>query len=169
MLLELQYYLLTFPVAMLPSVTTQLAKFAASFNALRILWFSAHLSKAYFTKRTFTGRAAWLALQAECPDLRRTYAILTQVIRPSKKLTNIKNVKRYLDVATIASDGLLVVKRNEPLVPTRKCIIVPRQVLDGLLSALHVHLMISNPSSHQLKMVNPLCPQYGQSRWSRHY
>ena len=106
MLLELQYYLLTLPVAMLPSVTTQLAKFAASFNALRILWFSAHLSKAYCTKRTFTGRAAWLALQAECPDLRRTYAHLMQATRPSKKLTNIKDVKRYRNVATIASDGL---------------------------------------------------------------
>ena len=47
MLLELQCYLLTLQVAMLPSVTTQLARFVASFNALRILWFSAHLSKAY--------------------------------------------------------------------------------------------------------------------------
>ena len=47
MLLELQSYLLTLRVAMLPSVTTQLAKFAASFNVLRIPWFSAHLSKAY--------------------------------------------------------------------------------------------------------------------------
>ena len=46
-LLELQSYLLTLRVAMLPSVTTQLAKFAASVNALRILWFSAHLSTAY--------------------------------------------------------------------------------------------------------------------------
>ena len=35
--------------------------------------------------------------------------------------------------------------------PTRECIIVPRHVLDGLLSALHVHL--SHPSSHQLKIV----------------
>ena len=95
-------------------------------------------------KLPFTSRAAWLALQAECPDLRRTYAHLTQATRPSKKLKNIKDVKRYLNVAKIASDGLLVVKRNEPLVPTRECIIVPRQVLDGLLSALHVYL------SHQL-------------------
>ena len=47
-LLELQSYLLTLRVAMLPSVTTQLAKFAASFKALRILRFSALLSKAYF-------------------------------------------------------------------------------------------------------------------------
>ena len=46
-LLELQSYLLTLRIAMLPSVTSQLAKFAASFKALRILWFSAYLSKAY--------------------------------------------------------------------------------------------------------------------------
>ena len=102
-------------------------------------------------KLPFTSRATWLALYAECPDLRRSHTHPTQGTRPSKKLTNIKDVKRYLNVATIASDGLLAVKRNEPLVPTRECIIVPCQVLDGLLSSLHVHL--SHPSSHQLKMV----------------
>ena len=64
-------------------------------------------------KLPFTSRAAWVALQAECSDLRRTYAHLTQATRPSKKLTNIKDVKRHLNVATIASDGLLVVKRNK--------------------------------------------------------
>ena len=70
---------------------------------------------------------------------------------PFQEVDNIKDVKRYLNVTTIASNGLLVVKRNEPLVPTRECIIVPRQVLNGLLSTLHVHL--SHPSTHQLKMV----------------
>ena len=73
-------------------------------------------------KLPFTSRAAWLALQAVCPNLRCTHAHLTQGTRPSKKLTNIKDEKRYLNVPTI---GLLVVKRNEPLVPTRECIIVP--------------------------------------------
>jgi len=56
-----------------------------------------------------------------------------------------------LNVATVASDGLLVVKRNEPFVPVRECIIIPRQVLDGLLTALHIQL--SHPTSHQLKNV----------------
>ena len=37
-------------------------------------------------------------------------------------MTNAKYVKRYLNVATIARDGLLVVKRNDPLSPTRECI-----------------------------------------------
>lgn len=102
-------------------------------------------------KLPFTSRAAWLEIQSECADLRRTHAHLTQGTRPSKKLTNIRDVKRYLNVTTIAKDGLLVVKRNEPLTPTRECIVVPRQVLDGLLTALHIQL--SHPSSHQLKMV----------------
>lgn len=99
----------------------------------------------------FTSRSAWLSIQTECPDMRRTHAHLTQGTRPSKKLNNIKDVKRYLNVATIASDGLLVVKRNEPLAPSRECIIVPRQAIDGLLTALHIQL--HHPTSHQLKMV----------------
>ena len=65
--------------------------------------------------------------------------------------SNVKDVKRYLNVATIAKDRLLVVKRDEPFTRSRECIIVPRQVLDGLLTALHIQL--SHPSSHQLKMV----------------
>ena len=97
----------------------------------------------------FTTRASWLAIQSECKDLRRTHAHLVQGTRPSKKI-NIKDVKRYLNVATIAKDGLLVVKCDEPFTRSRECIIVPRQVLDGLLTALHIQL--SHPSSHQLKM-----------------
>ena len=66
-----------------------------------------------------------LATQAECPDLRRTHAHLQQGMHPSKKLTNMRDVKRYLNVATIAKDGLLLVKHNEPLAPTHGCIVVP--------------------------------------------
>ena len=99
----------------------------------------------------FTSRPAWLAIQSECPDLRRTHAHLVQGTRPSKKLTNIKDVKRYLQVASIANDGLLVVQHQEPLSPPRERIIVPRQALYGLLTALHIQL--HHPSCHQLKMV----------------
>ena len=41
----------------------------------------------------FTSQPAWVAVQSECPDLRRTHAHLVQGTRPSKKLTNIKDVK----------------------------------------------------------------------------
>ena len=99
----------------------------------------------------FTSRSAWLGIQAECPDLRRTLSHLAQGTRPSKKITNAKDVKRYLNVASIARDGLLVVRRNEPLSPARDCIIVPRMVLDGLVTALHNQL--DHPSCYQLKQV----------------
>ena len=94
---------------------------------------------------------AWVAVQSGCPDLHRTHAHLVQGTRTSKKLTNIKDVKRYLQVASVADDGLLVVRRHESLSPSRECIIVPRQALDGLLTVLHIQL--SHPSCHQLKMV----------------
>lgn len=38
--------------------------------------------------------------------------------------------------------------------PTQECFIDLRQILEGLLSALQVHL--NHPSSHQLKMVTQL-------------
>ena len=41
-------------------------------------------------------------------------------------------------------------QRHDPLSPTRECIIVPRQALDGLLTALHIQL--GDPSCHQLKI-----------------
>ena len=103
------------------------------------------------TKLPFTSRAAWLSLQSDCPDLRRTHAHLTQGTRPSKKLTNVKDVKRYLNIVTISTDSLLVVRQKEPLSPIRERIVVPRLVLDGLLTALH--LKLSHPTAHQLKKV----------------
>ncbi|XP_041367404.1 uncharacterized protein LOC121382005 [Gigantopelta aegis] len=103
------------------------------------------------TRIPFTTRSTWHSLQEECKDLRRTHSHLIQGTRPSKKLTNIKDVKRYINTVTIAKDGLLVVKRTDPLFPTRECIVVPRQVLEGLLNALHIQL--NHPSAFQLKKV----------------
>ena len=102
-------------------------------------------------KLPFTTRSTWLSIQSECPCLRRTHAHLKQGTRPSKKLTNVRDVKRYLNVASIAKDGLLVVKRNTPFAPAHESIIVPRPVLDGFITALHIRL--DHPSQHQLKSV----------------
>ena len=99
----------------------------------------------------FTSRPAWIQTQLECPDLRRVHSHLKQGTRPSKKLTNIKDVKRYLNTVSISRDGLLVVRRDEPFSPARECIVIPRSVIDGFLSALHVKL--DHPSRHQLKLV----------------
>jgi len=99
----------------------------------------------------FTSRSSFLAIQAECTDLRRTHTHLVQGTRSSRKTTNVNVVKMYLDVATIASDGLLIFKHSEPFMPVCKCIIIPRQVLDGLLTALHIQL--NHPTSHQLENI----------------
>ena len=140
--------------------TCQVCSFVQSTKDSMVLRLSVQSILSWTAKLPFTSRAAWVALQAECSDLRRTYAHLTQATRPSKKLTNIKDVKRHLNVATIASDGFLVVKRNETLVPTRECIIVPRQVL------CTTRLPQPPTDGHPTKS---LCPRYGQCRWSRHY
>ena len=103
------------------------------------------------TRLPFTTRSAWLAIQNDCPDLRRTHAHLKQGTHPSKKTTNIKDVKRYLSVTSIARDGMLVVRRNDPLGPSTELIIVPRSVLHGLVTALHIKL--DHPSRHQLELV----------------
>ena len=95
----------------------------------------------------FSTRSAWLQIQSDCPDLRRVHAHLKQGTRPSKKLTNVRDVKRYLNCTSIAKDRVLVVKRSQPFVPVIEAIVVPRSVLDGLLTALHIKH--NHPSRHQ--------------------
>ena len=99
----------------------------------------------------FTGRQSWLTTQQDCADLRRTKAHLSQGTRPSRKQTKVRDVKRYLQVASIAKDGLLIVRRNEAFAPARECIVVPRQVVPGLLCALHVRFQ--HPTQYQLKQL----------------
>lgn len=58
----------------------------------------------------FTTRTSWFAIQQDSPDLRRSHAHLLQGTRPSKKLTNVRDVKRYLQHAAIAKDGFCPAK-----------------------------------------------------------
>ena len=104
------------------------------------------------TKRLpFTNRPTWFSVQNECPDLRGVCAHLKQGTRPSKKLTNIRDVKRDLNVTSISKDGLLIVQRQQPLSRPIGFFVVPRSALDGLLTAIHHKL--DHPSKHQLQMV----------------
>ena len=52
---------------------------------------------------------------------------------------------------TIAKDGLLVVRKTNPLSPPTELIVVHRSVLDGLVTALHIKL--DHPSKHQLLLM----------------
>ena len=104
-----------------------------------------------YNRLPFTTRSAWKDIQSSCPDLRRVHAQLSQGTRPSKKITDARDIKRYLGIVTIAKDGLLVVKHTEPLSIPVELIVVPRSAIDGLLTALHIKL--SHPTKHQLSQV----------------
>ena len=97
----------------------------------------------------FTSRAAWHAIQLECPDLRRTHAHLIQGIRPLKKFTKVGDVKRYLRTV---NDGVLIVRDNQPFQPPRERIVVPRSMVDVFLTTLHIRFC--HPSRTQLKRIS---------------
>ena len=80
---------------------------------------------------------------------------LSQGSRPSKKATKIIDVKRYLTDVVIATEGLLVVKDHPPFQTPRERIVVPRSVLDSLLTSLHIRF--SHPSKHQTKRLFSTC------------
>ena len=88
----------------------------------------------------YISRPAWKSTQQDCPSLRRTYAHLSQGTRPNRKANNIRDVKRYLRLSTLSREGIVIVKENVPFAQTRSLIVVPRHVLSGLLTALHLKL-----------------------------
>ena len=63
----------------------------------------------------FTSRAAWYSTQLECPDLRRATAHIKQGTRPNKKIAGLKVTRRYINVASISSDGLVVIRDELPI------------------------------------------------------
>jgi len=96
----------------------------------------------------FTNVTAWKQTQQDCPSLRRVYSHLSQGTRPTKKMTGIKDIKRYLQVVTIGHDGTLIVKRPQPFTAVRNLTVIPRHIMPGLLTALHLRLQ--HPSKSEL-------------------
>ena len=83
----------------------------------------------------------------ECPDLRKAHAYLSQGTRPSTKNTKSTLVKRCLQ-NIISNDGLLVRRETTPFLPTRKLIVVPQQLIKGLLTSIHIQF--DHPPASQL-------------------
>ena len=102
----------------------------------------------------FASRRSWLQLQQNCKDLQKVKKYLTYGMTPGKKIKGVKDVKRYLTNVKLSNrpaDGLLIVHEVRPLAPVRQRIVVPRSIVDGLLTAMHIKL--SHPSKDQLKKV----------------
>ena len=62
-----------------------------------------------------------------------------------------RNVKRYLTVASIDDKGVLVVRKPDPLLHQRLLTIVPKDILPGILLALH--LQFTHCCESQLRKV----------------
>ena len=102
----------------------------------------------------YTTRATWIRAQQDCNDLRHVYKLLKDGRTPSKKKKGLTDVRRYLQqvkMSTSPNDGLLVVPVEEPLKRSRQKIVVPRGVLEGLLTAMHLQLY--HPTKYQLRQV----------------
>ena len=84
--------------------------------------------------------------------MRRTYAHLSQGTRPSKKARHLKFLKRYLQIATISNNGLLVVRKPDPFLNHNQLITVPVELLHGLLTAM-MHIRLNHPTKHQLTKI----------------
>ena len=87
----------------------------------------------------FLNKHAWLSAQQECHELRRTAAHLRAGTRPSRKTRGMRNVKRYLNLASFDDFGLLIVRKPDPYLHMRHLIVVPKDILPGVLHALHLH------------------------------
>ena len=99
----------------------------------------------------FLSRNAWKSAQHDCPDLRRTYAHLKHGTTSSCKARNLKNVRRYLNVTTLENDGLIVVHKDIPFKQQTSLIVIPVDILHGILTALHI--LLKHPTKHQLKLL----------------
>ena len=129
----------------------QICSFLSEAENLAVRPISIHDVLSGFASLPFTSCPAWFQTQLECPDLRRVHSHLKQGTRPSKKLTIIKDLKRYLNVVSISRDGPLVARRDEPFASPHECIVIPCAVIDGFLSALRVKL--NHPSRHRMKLI----------------
>ena len=99
----------------------------------------------------FSNPIAWRSAQHESSILRRVYAHLSQGTRPPKKARNLTEVRRYLQIATIDNNGVLVVKKSDLQGNERSLIIIPSDILYGVLTALH--LQLGHPTKTQLGKV----------------
>ena len=102
-------------------------------------------------KVPYSNRSVWKDLQQNCQDLKRVFAHLSSGTRPTAKSKSSTDVKRYLQKVVVGGDGVLVVIRSEAFLPRAELIVIPQDVVLGLLTA--IHLRLSHPPENQLLQV----------------
>ena len=102
----------------------------------------------------YANHAAWSKLQKECQTLKRVAQLLRTGTKPGKNEKGVRDIKRYIRHAQLSSqstESILIVPDVQPFQPSSQRIVVPRNMVHGLLTALH--LKLGHPSKDQLKKV----------------
>ena len=99
----------------------------------------------------FANPEAWRISQGEDQDLRCAAAHLRQGTAPARRQRHIKDLRRYLRMCSLTPTGLVVVKKPVPYAPNATLTVIPRRLLPGLITALHIRLQ--HPTRTQLKRV----------------
>ena len=97
----------------------------------------------------FTSTNAWKSAQQDSHDLRRAFAHLSHGTKPSKKTRRIQHLRTYLQKCTINDQGLIICRKLDQQMQERDLIVVPHEILPGLVNALHTSF--THPTAHQLK------------------
>ena len=102
-------------------------------------------------KMPYYNHAMWIDAQKKDPELKRCFSQLSSGTRPGKKERNLQNLRRYLQVASISQNGMLISRKSNPFGKDYELIIVPSVLASGLISALHIKLQ--HPTKTQFKRV----------------
>ena len=130
------------------NASCQICKFVEDLADSVVLQLSVEDVMSGTARMPFLNKSAWLSAQHDSTALRRVHAHLTQGTRPSKKARHIRDVKRYLNICSLDNNGLIIVRKPDPFLHQRELIVVPNEILPGLLTALHIQF--SHPTKHQL-------------------
>ena len=88
----------------------------------------------------FLNRKAWKDIQEKDYACKQAIIALTTGQQPSKKAGKTHNtIRKYVSKATIAKDGLLVVKASIPMTTkTQEKIVIPDNFIEAIITQLHI-------------------------------
>ena len=128
----------------------QICKFVTESSESVVRSVSAEDVMKGIARMPYTNFSAWRSAQQSDSTMRRAYAHLTAGTRPSKKSTNVKDLKSILRMASIDEvKGILVVKKQDPYTGNRDLIFCPSDLVHGLVLALHI--FFTHPSKGQME------------------
>lgn len=100
-------------------------------------------------KMPWTNRNTWGDIQDECSVLRKVKFFREKGTQPGKKSRNMRQVRKYLSAGVILShDSILINPYSPPLGRIIERIVVPDQIIHGILTMLH--LLLNHPTAYNL-------------------